>query len=383
VNGSRPEYLFDVVRAAMDEPFIRERLIDAMSYLGDVGDGWMVSTLVRMFAQEGDLEARGALFASVERDPEDHPALEEIIELDGLDGLLFVADRLGDRGFTDPDSYENEVLLANVIDRFGEENVWRKLDEGSRNSSQIALFSALARERSQRPQNPGRERPQPGDIGFEQLRKLIDDRQASWIFVQGWGKHANDEDLLRAAEALLAIPDHDVKRLTLFLRIFAWRSFPLSHSPLVRLADSDNEEIRDRALSALKNVRHPDVRELGLRLVTTADPALRRWSFELLNTDPQPDDHLLMEEVFDREADENALHWIGMSILKVVDRTHSIAFTDALLKVYERGPCAFCRESVVRRLIDLGTLPHPVAEECLFDQSLDTREHASQYLSSS
>jgi hypothetical protein len=381
VNGDRPEYLFDVVRASTDEHNIRNRLIDSMAHVDGVGDGWMVSTLVRMFAQEGDHEARQALFASVQRNPEDHPALGRVIELDGMDGLVFVAECLGDRGSSDPGYSDNDVLLANAIDRFGEDMVWQTLDARSTTSGQVALFTSLARQRREwRSSNPRPNRSQPGDTTFDELRDRVGDPQASQYFFQRWGMGATEVDLLRAAEDLVTIADDDVVRLVRYLRIFRLRPFPLSHTKLLGLYASGNEDVRRGATAALAKIQHPDVRELGLRLTTSDDPWLRCQALDLLNANPQPGDHELVEAVVDRATDEIQLHSIGMSIITAAGSTHSKDLSGALLKVYEKGPCAYCRQDVVKALIALETLPQLNAEECLFDQNLDTRELARQYL---
>jgi hypothetical protein len=382
VNGSRPEYLFDIVRASTDEYYIRTRLIEAMAHLEDGGDGWMVSILMRMFAQEGDQEAREALINSIERDPtEDHPALGQMIELDGLAGLVFVAECLGDRGSSDPGYSDNDALLADAIDRFGEDIVWQTLDARSGASSQVSLFTNLARERREwRASNPRPERTRASDLGFEQFRSLIDDASMSRYFPQGWGLAASDSDLRLAAEELTKLSEDDTYRLVRYLRIFRLRPFPLSHSVLIRLWTNGNEEVRYGAVAALSKLQHPDVRQLGLQLTKSDDPRLRGLALNLIYTDPQPDDHVVMEAIIDRETDENALHQIGMSVLGAADLCQSNGPTDALLKVYERGPCAFCRESVVKRLIELDALPRSIADECLFDQNLETREMTREYL---
>ncbi len=381
MNSDRQQYLFDVVFASSEGPSIRRQLIDAMKCIEDVDDGWMLAALVRMFAQTGDQEARDALIESIRRDPSDHPGLEELVELDGLNGLVRVAEFVGDRGFSDPEHSSNEVLVSRSFDRFGEEQVWNTLESASQTSSQVALFTSLVRERREQwSTSASTQRQEPDDIGFDQLRSLIIGGKATWWFLRSWGKWASDGDVLRAAEELLTIQYEETRYLSRFLMIFGWRAFPLPHQSLVYMATIDNDKVQSAALAALTNVRHPDVRQLGLQLTMSDEPWVRGRSLDLVNTDPQPNDHLLMEAMIVRETDDDALHWIGMSVRDAAEKTRSREFAGALLKLYERSPCAMCRTSVVNWLIEFDALPNQIALECLFDAAPDTRESAQEYL---
>ena len=80
------------------------------------------------------------------------------------------------------------------------------------------------------------------------------------------------------------------------------------------------------------------------------------------------------------EADDDALHGIGQSLIEAFEMTHSHDWVDGLLVLYERGPCAMCRSSVVKHLISLDALPQHIAHECVFDADPGTREAAREFL---
>jgi hypothetical protein len=44
-----------------------------------------------------------------------------------------------------------------------------------------------------------------------------------------------------------------------------------------------------------------------------------------------------------------------------------------LRTLYERGPCSFCRERTVRRLIERGALTEELGLECSYDANNDIR----------
>ena len=45
-----------------------------------------------------------------------------------------------------------------------------------------------------------------------------------------------------------------------------------------------------------------------------------------------------------------------------------------LMMLYESGPCSFCREFVVRRLIEMDSLSPALREECAHDANYEVRE---------
>ena len=46
---------------------------------------------------------------------------------------------------------------------------------------------------------------------------------------------------------------------------------------------------------------------------------------------------------------------------------------ESLCKLYELGPCAFCRQQVVELLIEHDALSNAMREECEYDANSDTR----------
>jgi asparagine synthetase A len=106
------------------------------------------------------------------------------------------------------------------------------------------------------------------------------------------------------------------------------------------------------ALRALSQITHPAVRQLTFRLVDT-QAKWRRQAVELLARNFSPGDHVIALRWFETEKDLETLHSLGMDLKDLWER-HPDEETEVpmLLALYERGPCSFCRERPVRRLIE-------------------------------
>ncbi len=94
---------------------------------------------------------------------------------------------------------------------------------------------------------------------------------------------------------------------------------------------------------------------------------------KILTASYQPGDHRFLADLLERPADEDNDHWLGFDVLDLI-KAHPEPDADrALLLLYERGPCAFCRCEVVKLLLQLGRVPEWVRQECRFDADPETR----------
>ena len=168
----------------------------------------------------------------------------------------------------------------------------------------------------------------------------------------------------------------DLGWLLSHLCIFGRRLFPLDIQVLLNLVDQDRERVGLVALRALSQITHPAVRQLAFRLVETR-AKWRGQAIELLARNFGPGDHVIALRWFEAEDDLETLHSFGMDLTDLWEQ-HPDEETEVpmLLAMYERGPCSFCREKTVRRLIERGALTEELRLECSFDANGDIRDLA-------
>ena len=67
-------------------------------------------------------------------------------------------------------------------------------------------------------------------------------------------------------------------------------------------------------------------------------------------------------------------HGLGIDLRKCWKRHPEPASEVRMLRaLYEKGPCSFCREFLLSRLIELDSLPADLRAECAFDANEDVR----------
>jgi hypothetical protein len=157
------------------------------------------------------------------------------------------------------------------------------------------------------------------------------------------------------------------------LHIFSRTTFPLDHSLLLRLGESDDERVAVASTNALTKITHPSVRDFAFRLVENSEFG-RGNAISMLAQNWKLGDHEIALRWFEREEDRVIRHRLGIDLRNFWERHTEPANEVPMLQIlYEHGPCSMCREFVVRRLIELNALTPSMREECAYDANDDVR----------
>lgn len=377
IEGTRTAYLLDILEVTGNEQVYRDHILAALAAFADEGvsgyqywDRVQLIELTAAFAAEDDLAARQALYAAFERDVLDDTAAVCIIDLDELDGFLYVAERRGAYALTQSTFSPDDYLLVVINDEFGEDTVQpflaRATAENPRIAAYIQAVQASRDERETRINN----RPSIANLSYDQLKPLLDHPELSLWSLGRWGRDASATDLVQAAHDLLA--ETEPERLYRYLWFFRLRAFPLDRARLVELAWSSYKPHARTALIALANITHPELRTLAFRLVEQRH--MVRYGLELLKHNYQEGDYTFIESVLTAPLDVDDLHGAGLALLNIFEAHPTPDAIPSLMLLYERGPCANCRYHVVKHLIQLDAVPPGMAEECAYDAHLETRE---------
>ena len=289
--------------------------------------------------------------------------------MDGLGGLLFAAEKIGALVTAGGSVVDLGYLLSQSVELCGEKETLEALRAAGQRNPRIEAYR-LAVETERRPETGSGERDRIKTLSYEQLKRELSAVKLYRLWA--WGEHASDDDLGHAARGLIAA--QDAAEQLAHLRIFARRRFPLDHLILLQLAASDQTQMAVAATKALSHIAHPSVRELAFRLVRDRLPG-RRDAIELLAANFEPGDHDIVLDWFEAEDDPDVLHSMGMDLEDFWDRHPEGGTVGRMLcRLYENGPCSFCREGAVRRLIERGALPDEMRDECALAANEEIRE---------
>jgi hypothetical protein len=374
-DETRGRYLFELIKLTGDAEFYRDGIISVLygpMEDKDHGDSAQIFELARMFAQQGDAEARQAMYTAFEREGLEKSGLHsarELISLDGWDAFLMAADQLANVEEAEQE-WQFSCLTTRLEEQDGKDVTEKALNQFAVDSPHsyvarqwLALRKARERAASQR-QDSGEEPRRD----YSSIKAEIE--QKGRVRHASWGKTATTDELEQAADDLLA--ETDVSRLWSYLSIFHFRRFPRSPDFLIALARNDDRWLARTAINALGNMSDPVVRAFGLKLATI--PERSGHGVELLAMNYEGGDYLLLERLLKQKIDDDPYHSLGMGVRSVVEAHPAVEAEPALLLLYENGPCALCRHACVEHLMRLNRFPDWMCAECFYDSYSETRE---------
>ncbi len=379
-EGSRAAYMLDVIEQTGEKAAYRDRILATLANLPpDVEDydAEQLFDFARLFALQGDQQARQVMYAAflkpVSKDV--CTGAPQIIELDGLQGFLFVAARLGQFALDDPDFWDGDFLLRETEEKVGAEAVAAAVKQAQVADPRIAAYMHIVLERrSYRERHWQEQKPDPAKLSYEEIEETIYSRRSGLQFLEIWGQHASERDLLKIAGKLQTEQDPNIVRR--LLAVFRKGRFPLDYGLLFGLSQHPDYLVAGPAISALENISHPSVREFALDMI--AQSIWTGWMTGLLNKNYQDGDWQLITEITQRNLDREEYHSLGFSVRDIFSAHPTPDSVAALLNLYEKGPCANCRVSVIKCLHQLQAIPPWMIEECRRDSNFYLREYAEK-----
>lgn len=156
----RSQYYFELIQATREPKFYRDRLLSAL--LAPAEDEYVTQLLeiMRRFAQQGDTFARQAVYSTIIRDAaeNDFSDAEELIHLDGIDGLLFVVERYLTSEPEEDDDWMPGWWIDLLAERNGKETAEQELEQAASAIPAFGKWLAEVRfacqQREQRPKPP-------------------------------------------------------------------------------------------------------------------------------------------------------------------------------------------------------------------------------------
>lgn len=380
---NRAEYLYQLIKDSDDEGFYRRSVLDVLPATYDCDDAEQLLDLAVLFARDGDDSARDAVYTRMATHiaDQDMPGADQAVALDGAQGLVRVLEAIGAAGRACTDT-DIALLVEDAIEVSGADAVRTAVQEAAAGSSNIAAALVPA---GYTPQSLVEEvvhwrkthhqRLRPGldpNTTWEQIKETLAEKCLRWPQV------ASDAEFLKAAKDL--DPQDDPERLHSHVRLFWKRAFPLDPQPIIDLATHPDERVAVAALSALENIRHPNVRDLFDRL--RCDDKWSDRAVGLLISNYETGDAATIMEMLEAEPDPDSLHIMAIDARQVFESNPAPEGLDVLMLAYEKTPCSLCRHSCLESIEKLGRVPDWMIQECLYDCDSGTRETAERLASS-
>ncbi len=392
--------MLNLIDEAKAESVVANRFIEAADNSQSCDSIWHDTqrcSILKSLARKGYTKAREKLYQMFRKNDDslDLLACEEIIELDGADGLIFVCEKLGHWLAVDPEFTIDDAPITFYDEFHGKGSASRVLESACPTNAYVKAYvgyvaAKQGEEATDGHMNVSNLRLNPNTVNLERKRLLErtaadviewvettpDDIDAEWpvgVQLLSWGFRTSETELLAIVERLFA--ETNPSRILRYLCVFKRRKVPDFDELLLAFADHRYKKIRWVAFGVLSHIDDPRVRELALARLSPR-PMLE-GSLRMLIESYKPGDHDAIERaMFIPESTED-LHTLVFDLADIFERHPTPEAHALMLFVYEHSPCGNCRNAATRVLSLTGNVPSWLQEEAPFDAMETIREHFS------
>ncbi len=375
----RAAYLYEIFQGSDSEGWLVDRILEALAQPDEDMYDAQLFDLAVIFARQGNPKARAVMYRRfLEEDTEDGYTVgaSQLVELDGVDGLIFVLEHRQNEF----DGWYGEYLWSLLEEREDYPSIQAQLTDLQ--AAHPVLTGYLERVKAwkegslQRSTEWAAARPDFEGLSYAELQEAMSLVTAGsmtyFIDVRRWRDRAPEAELMLAAEDLLASLEVDPPEPWVWkLMVFGKHPFPLDPQPLFRLVDHSHPAVVQRALPLLAQLDHPEIRQIGLRMLAED---YSRGALELFVKHYQKGDEALFLAGLKQLTDDDEVHAVGFALTDIVQANLLPCMEPVLLELYEREPCSVCRAGIIERLLEIGPLPEWMVAECRHDANPDIRE---------
>jgi hypothetical protein len=298
---------------------------------------------------------------------------DQLIQIEGLSGLLKVAETIGEILFNDNDDNES----CRRVDDFQKKNksidVYKELEKASKKSKYIkAYLKAILKDKNTRKEKHAKIKKWT----YELVKEKIDLNKFRMLSEER-ARELTTGEVKKLADEFLATKDK-VKQEQ-YLRFFTYRKFPYDYQFLIKFAIGKNSKgtrLVYHSVNALKFFKGNDIREFALQKIKTQkDPS---DYLNLLVSNYKKGDCKILIDVANKSDDYDYIHNIAFGFIDIYRANSTKECKQPLEIIYNKMNCGLHRKDIVNLLGENGVLSDKIFNELQFDSYDEVRKLYSQ-----
>lgn len=368
-ENSRGEYLSRLIDLSSKSIWIIAEIMSALSVA--VSDSWdteQLMRLARIFAQKGNAEAKKMLlkkFAEFSRKPEfsySDTYAEELIALDGLDGLKYAASELGKRLIKDNELWEDDTLISIAKEIVPNSDPEGYLKHYAVKDRYIKTYlERINKTPAWRKEYWAKRAQKKNNLSpYEQTKLLINEQKT---FSGRRLKGLSHEDISNLADEFLK--ETNKRRIVGYLRVFSSFTFPLSYKFIIEKSDRLSRSDNYWSVKALSIIKDDRLRQYTLQKLKTAKYPHDYLPLLILNF--KLNDNKLIYSILSRVKNVHDFHAAANDAIEIYKNNKTKACLSPMLEVYNRTKCGFCRSEAIEIMIESSVLPKNIKLEIPYD----------------
>lgn len=373
----RGQYIFELIQMSARQDELRAEVIRGLKE--ECEESWNLTHLFETaacFAEQGDEEMKQVIrsqYANQNMSCTSWAGESQILELDGFDGLVFVAETKGRWLLEGKGDHVDSSDLNEVMAKDSKADLRAELASVAEENIFVAAYlKELEKKVKERDESKPRPRPWEKNKHLPMAERILKGPRF-FLHAKKLAQQATDADAVQVAEKCLV--ETDLKKLNRYLQFFGYRPFPLDPVFLLDLAQSDKKKHRDIQFSvrgALAKVQSNTVRVYAMaRLQVTSRPG---ECIGMLERNYQEGDEVFLESLLQSTHDEHAMEQFAQGLRSIYKANPTPRCKGPLELLYQKSNCAICRFSVLKLLLENDVLSDRIQQEIEFDCYLDTRD---------
>lgn len=370
-EGSRGYYIYEFYKISKNKKKIRAAILSALA--SEKEDTW---ALVQLFdiagflAKDGDPQARKAIYNRFYKKTiqgSESAGQETIIELDGLEGLKYIAETTGKELLKDPDEWTDSSLVSYFQSKIPDIDVLKELKKASRTNPYIKAYTN-AISVSDKTAIKKNETRKVIEIIYERVAK--NSRYPIW---SSEAEKLSKEEIKKLATDFL----NSTNKLNqeTYLRIFSKIKFPFTIETIFEIA-KEPISIKNRrvefAIFALSFFKSSELRQFALKKIRTSSKP--DYYTTLLASNYKKGDGKLLKSLVDKTNNETKIHNLAISFVEIYKANKTRDCKLPLLALYEKLNCGIHREDIVKIMLENDVLPKRISLEAKYDSDSNIRK---------
>jgi len=293
----------------------------------------------------------------------------QLMEIDGLSGLLKVAEIVGEILYNDKDDNESCWRVDNFQKKNKSITVYAELEKAGKKNKYIkAYLTAILKDKNTKTERHTKIKR----WSYELVKEKIDLNKFRMLSEERANELAAEE-VKKLADEFIATKDK-VKQEQ-YLRFFTYRKFPYDYKLLLKFASGKNSKgtrLVYHSVNALKFFKGNDIREFALQKIKTQkDPS---DYLNLLVSNYKKGDYKLLIDVANKSDDYEYIHNIVFGFIDIYQANSTKECKQPLEIIYNKMNCGLHRKDIVNLLGENGVLSDKIFNELQFDSYEDVRK---------
>lgn len=369
-EGNRAQYIFDIIAISNQKEKIRKAVLQGLST--EQEDTWNLThlfALAKLYAQENDIEAKQAIYERFLNHPieyADWVGSSEILAMDGLNGLFYIAEKFGKYIEQNPDDRQDDGIISLFQEANQNIKVYKELEKKARTNTFIRTYLENIKQTTASQKKHKTESIKYKDI----IDEILNKKPAIALRRK---KNLTEEEIQRVAQQL--IDEKDKSNIERLLHIFHTYKFPYDSQIILNFAQqkpTSKNRIVEFAIDALKHLESKDIRDFAMDKIRKSKNPIDY--LEMLIANYKNGDEQLLSQIANKTNNEYKIEQLATIYTDIYTANKTRKCKEPLEILYNKMNCAIHRNGIVALLIENEVLSDKIKEEIKFDCDLETRK---------